>query len=279
MDTSVIEKKFAQMGARVKIAEPRSNRRGDTPPFSIDIRKDEEGDFFDIKIKKEIDMLVMDVKKDDRHLLLNVKNPENPKAKFLCGHDERAWFTCAIPESAGASTVFQAKQALKPKILRDIERNEGIKTQNAQKRHRKLASGRKIHRQGEFMFIEDPTFKCSEKFPNIIHKNEPMSRGGRSKPHMAEVLYRSGGTTVYVSNYNSQTQNGLSTAEYNELLRKDPVAKSVNWQTRKANAVVYVKGRITHSDHKTLELGDTWYRVELNTEGKAIAVGQVRFLD
>lgn len=278
MDTSVIEKKFSQMGARVKIAEPQANRFRDPAPFSIDVRKDEEGEFFDIKIKKEIDMMVMDVKKDDRHLLLNVKNPDNPKAKFLCGHDERAWFTCAIPETAGASTVFQAKQALKPKILRDIERNEGIKTDKAQKRHRKLKSGRKIHRQGEFMFIEDPTFKCSEKFPNIIHKNEPMSRSRGSKPHMAEFLYRSGGVAVMVSNFNSQTMNGITQAQYNDLIRKDPVAKNVAWQRRTADARVHVKGRISHTDHKTLEL-DGWYRVELSTEGESIAVGQVRFLD
>lgn len=57
-------------------------------------------------------MLVLDAQKDDRHLLLLVKDhtvttTRNgfqasekliPKARFLCGHDERNWFTCAVPE-------------------------------------------------------------------------------------------------------------------------------------------------------------------------------------
>jgi hypothetical protein len=226
MNTALIEKKFTQMGARVKIQEPVRTFQ-QPPPFTIDIRRDSDGEFFDIRVKKEIDMMVMDVQKKDRHLLLGVKDVSDALGLFLCGHDERNWFTCAIPESAGASTVLQAKQALKPSILQDIERREGLKTSDAHKRHRKLKSGRKIHRQGEFMFIEDPEFKPSEEFPHVIHKNEPMSRGQSSKPHMAEFLYRTGGTNLHVSNYNSQTQDGLTTKQYYVLVRKDPVAKKL----------------------------------------------------
>jgi hypothetical protein len=127
------------------------------------------------------------------------------------------------------------------------------------------------------MFIEDPKFNPSTEFPSIILKNEPMSRGGRSKPHMAEFLYRSGGVAVYVSSYNSQTANGITQAQYNDLIKRYPVAKNIAWQRRTANAQVFVKGRISHSDHKTLELGyNFWYRVEINTEGESIAVGQVK---
>lgn len=276
METATLEKKFSQMGARVKVGPPRRFNRSD---FSIDIRRDKEGEFFDIQVKKEINMMVLDIQKDDRHLLLRVNDPENPKAKFLCGHDERSWFTCAIPESAGASSVFQAKQALKPKILRDIEQNEGLRTKQAHKRHRKLKSGRRIHRQGEFMFIEEPGFTPDNNFPHVIHKNEPMSRGGGSKPHMAEYLYRRGGTIVYVSNHSSETQNGLSEKNYHELIKKDPKLKVLDWQRRVADATVYVKGRITHKDHRTLDLKEIWYRVEINTEGKSKAQVNVRFLD
>lgn len=76
--------------------------------------------------------MIMDVQKQDRHLLLLVKDPDghaitfsqasDPRrisiSKFLCGHDERNWFTCAVPGKA--STVFQAKQDLKPKDLQDL---------------------------------------------------------------------------------------------------------------------------------------------------------------
>lgn len=276
METATLEKKFSQMGARVKVGPPGRRSRND---FSIDIRRDEEGEFFDIQVKNEIDMMVLDVQKDDRHLLLRVNDPENPKARFLCGHDERSWFTCAIPESSGASSVFQAKQALKPKMLLDIEKNEGLKTKLTHKRHRKLKSGRRIHRQGEFMFIEEPGFVPDINFPHVIHKNEPMSRGGGSKPHMAEYLYRRGGTIVYVSNHSPEAQNGLSEKDYHELLKKDPKLKVLNWQRQVANAAVFVKGRITHRDHKTLDLKEIWYRCEMNTEGRSKARSNVRFLD
>lgn len=56
--------------------------------------------------------MVMDVQKNDRHLLLMARDKDGSPLKFLCGHDERHWFTCAVP--GGPSTVFQAKQALKP---------------------------------------------------------------------------------------------------------------------------------------------------------------------
>ena len=82
-------------------------------------------------------------------LLATIKNAESDecaayKAPEIGGHDERNWFTCAVP--GGASSVSQAKQALKPVILQEIESKEGLKASRAHKRHRRLNSGRKIHR-------------------------------------------------------------------------------------------------------------------------------------
>jgi hypothetical protein len=276
METATLEKNFSRMGARVKVGPPNRRTRTD---FSIDIRRDEKGEFFDIQVAKEIEMMVLDVQKKDRHLLLRVNDPDNPQAKFLCGHDERSWFTCAVPESTPVSSVFSAKQALKPTELKDIERNGGLKRKNAHKRHRKLKNGVKIHRQGEFMFIQEPRFNPSGKFPHVIHKNEPMSRGGKSKPHMVEYLYRTGGETVYVSDYSEEAKFGLSKEDYDKVRKRDPDAARVAWQTRHFVSSVYVKGKITHSDHKTLNLKDGWYKVLMNTEGSSKARSSVRFLD
>lgn len=276
MNTAVVEKRFNEIGARVKFGVPRQFREND---FSIDVRRDSEGEFFDVHVKKEIEMMVLDAQKKDRHLLLLVKQPDNPQGRYLCGHDERSWFTCAIPEKAGASTVFQAKQALKPRDVRDLERNEGVKSAKAHKRRKKLNSGRKEFRQGEFFFIEQPGFTPPQGFPSVIHKNEPMSRGRGSKPHIAEFLYRRGGETVYVSSYSLGAQNGLTEKDYNAILKKDPKAKNYNWRIMTANADVFVKGKITHSDHSTLNLGDIWYRVLINSEGEARANKNVKFLD
>lgn len=295
MSTTAVEKKFQALGARVKISEAQDTRWRINPPFRIDIGRDREGEFFDIQVKEEVEMLVLDAQKDDRHLLLLVRDsspkqerdrktgelkmvkPVDPsKFRFLCGHDERNWFTCAVP--GGASSVFQAKQALKPTILRDIEVKEGLKTSKAHKRHRKLKSGRKIHRQGEFMFIPDPNYQPPKGFTAIIHKHEPMSRGNTrvGNSHYAEYLYRHGGVAVWVSRV---APNGFTETQYQDWLKNNPDQKYVSWDHRVRNPTVWAKGKITHREHKTLDLGDVWHRVVLNTETEAPGARQVAFLD
>jgi hypothetical protein len=286
MNTTLIEKKFSTMGARIKFSEPDMRRNSNPQSFTINIHRDQEGEFFNVRIKKEIEMMVMDVQKKDRHLLMLVKDPNrfanqysqasNPRrtstAKFLCGHDERHWFICAVPGKA--STVLQAKQELKPKDLQDFEKREGLKTKRAHKRHRKLESGKKVHRQGEFMFIPEPYFQPPKGSLTIIHQNEPMSRG-RGNSHYAEYLYRSGGITVYMSSYNHKSRTiGLTEREFRDLSKKNQT--SHQWEIRKRNATIWVKGRITHKEHKTLDLGQIWHRVLLNAE---IQTGSVAFID
>ena len=280
MDTTVVEKKFDLMGARLKVSEPnRWSRR----PFVIDIKKDRKGEFFDIEVKKDIEMMILDIQKQDRHLLLLVKEPNvNPhlppiNSKYLCGHDERNWFTCAIPNSIPVTSVSKAKQALKPKVLRDLEAREGLKTKLSHKRHRKLKSGRKIHRQGEFMFIPEPDFQPPTGSLVIIHRNEPMRRGA-GNAHFAEYLYRMGGTKVYVRG--SSDGMGLTEDEYQRRIRENPSeAKWGGWRVMMRDPKVYTMGKITHKEHRTLDLGHVWHRVHLNTENEAIGFTSVAFLD
>lgn len=287
MNTTAVERKFQALGARVKISEAMDTRWRGSRPFSIDIRRDKQGEFFDIKAKEEVEMLVLDAQKDDRHLLLLVRDhttktmsqpePEPAKFRFLCGHDERNWFTCAVP--GGASNVFQAKQALKPVILRDLEAREGVSASKAHKRHRKLKSGRKIHRQGEFMFIPEPGFQPPRGFTTTIHRYEPMSRGDRrtgGNPHTAEYLYRTGGTEVYVSRI---APNGFTAREHDDWVKNNPDQKHVTWTFRVRDPQVWAKGKITHREHKTLDLGEVWHKVLLNRENEAPGARSVAFLD
>jgi hypothetical protein len=44
----------------------------------------------------------------------NGKITDESKIKLLCGHDERHYFSCGIPEDARVSTVKEAKKALLP---------------------------------------------------------------------------------------------------------------------------------------------------------------------
>src|SRR5215831_14024904 len=115
----VMENKFDKMGARVKV---KSLGPG-TVPVRVDIRRDERGEYFDVRHRADVALEVLDVKRADRHLLLMARAPgdrrgEN-KSKFLCGHDERSWFVAAIPESAHARDVRSAKDALKPQEVWD----------------------------------------------------------------------------------------------------------------------------------------------------------------
>jgi hypothetical protein len=293
---TVVERKFQALGARVKISEAKDTTWRVSRPFSIDIKRDKEGEFFDIQAKEEVEMLVLDAQKNDRHLLLLVKDhslkekrdqatgelkmykPVDPdKFRFLCGHDERNWFTCAVP--GGASSVFQAKQALKPVILREIETKEGVKASQVHKRHRKLKSGRKIHRQGEFMFIPEPNYQPPKGFTAIIHRHEPMSRGDRrtgGNPHTAEYLYREGGTQVYVSRV---APNGLTVKEHTDWVKNNPDRKEIRWDYRVRDPQVWVKGKITHREHKTLDLGEMWHQCVLNRENEAPGARNVSFID
>lgn len=96
MDTRVLERRFAEIGARVKVEGP---ARG-AP--RIDIRSDRQGEYFDISFRRggeDAELAVVDTRPSDRHLLMLVRSGDE-KSKFLCGFDERHFFVAAIPESA-----------------------------------------------------------------------------------------------------------------------------------------------------------------------------------
>ena len=269
-DTNAISQSFEEMGARARIAVmDRPDRSGRA--VLVDVRKDKKGEYFDIRIRSAVELLVLDEQPADRHLLLMARDPDNPKAKFLCGHDERHWFTAAIPETSRVGTVTGAKQALKPKELVQIEATQGVRAKDLHRRRRRLRRGGKIIRQGEFMFVPEPDFQPSV---DAVLRNEILSRGGH--PHQAQFLYREGGTVVHVS---GKYPNGLSRKEYEKLVSENPAAKNWSWRVQVRNPTVYVKGRITHPEHATVNLGNVWHRVLLNTEGQAKAARNVAFLD
>src|SRR6476469_6181618 len=101
MDIEKLIEKFGRLGARVKVTEAR-----DVGRVSVDIRRDRKGEFFDLRVRggdatEPVCVDAIDVRPRERHLLLSVCNadprtglPEAgaAKQKFLCGHDERAWF-------------------------------------------------------------------------------------------------------------------------------------------------------------------------------------------
>ena len=118
MSSEMLERRFAAVGARLKVAE--GPWRGEP---RIDIRADARGEYFDLRFargEQAVDLEVVDTRPRDRHLLL-LARAAGEKSKFLCGHDERHWFVAAVPEAArGVTGVATAKAALQPPAVREL---------------------------------------------------------------------------------------------------------------------------------------------------------------
>jgi hypothetical protein len=275
---SDLNRYFSQMGARVKVLEglaPVSRWRmartpEDAQRISLDIGRDKRGEFFEIRTApgSEQEIVVLNAQPREKHLLLlsrqfGERGQVLAKQKFLCGHDERHWFVAAIPEREPVSKVADAKIALKP---------EGVKMRESEMRVSRRASFRRRNaafiRQGEWFFV--PSVLGAN--PLLVLKNEPLSRGNGGKPHWAEECYRSGGETVYVS---AKYPSGLTVEEYKKLPAN---ARNFGFSMMKRDAAVYVRGRISHSDHATVTLKG-WHQVFMNTENRASAMRFIAFLD
>lgn len=274
MHTELLKTKFNRIGARAKV-RPMVRNRWQQPagPIVIDIGLDRRGEFFDLQAEGDADISILDVKPKDRHLLLMVRQPARQssqpeiKDKFLCGHDERHWFVAGIPEAAPVSSVVTAKEALKPELVRNLEQGQKRKRKN---RHRRRTDV--YVRQGEWFFV--PVSDAS--FPDhLVLANEPIQRGGRSKPHLCQFLHRNGGTSVLVCH---RHPNGLTIEQYLDLKHRDPLAAKWNWRLMRRDPSVFVRGRVSHADHATIRL-PCWHRVAMNTENQSRAMASVAFLD
>jgi hypothetical protein len=275
---SDLNRYFSRMGARVKVLEaiPPGRRwnmirsREEAPRISLDIRRDKQGEYFEIRTAPGSDqeIVVLNVQPREKHLLLlsrqfGEQGQSLAKQKFLCGHDERHWFVAAIPENEPVSTVADAKIALKPEEVRTREGLLGI-SRSASFRRRNPA----FIRQGEWFFV--PTALKAD--PLLVLKDEPLSRGNGGKPHWAEECYRSGGDTVYVS---AKYPSGLTADEYKKLPASE---RNVGFNVMKRDAAVYVRGKMSHPDHETVTLNG-WHRVLMNTENRSSAMRFLAFLD
>jgi hypothetical protein len=244
MTTDVLCRHFSRMGARLKIKEPNSGQRVNV---RIDVDRDRHGEFFDIRCKEGLVPEILDVQPEFRHLLLMVRDGE-AKNKYLLGHDERHWFAAAVPGDA-VRNVRTAIASLRPPE----------------------AVGDNVIRQGEWFFVPVLDFNPA---PYMINRNEPLSRGSGSKPHMCEELARESGTVVMV---NSEFSTGVTIPEYERLLAQ-PKYQRMNWRRMVRDADVFARGKVRHSDHKTVYL-DGWHRVYMNRERFARHAVQIAFLD
>jgi hypothetical protein len=243
--TEFLCRHFSRMGARLKIQGP-GVRQGEK--VRIDVGRDRDGEFFDVRCHEGVVPEILDVRPDSRHLVLMVRDGAD-KNKFLLGHDERHWFAAAVPGD-GVHDVRTAIESLRPTE----------------------AKGRSAVRQGEWFFVPAPG---AQKYASAIYRNEPLSRGGRSQPHICEELMRCGGVTVMVS---SAYPAGITEPEYNRLLDTNPKVRGMAWRRMVRDAQVCARGDVRHRDHKTIHLYD-WHGVYMNRERFAKHARQIAFLD
>src|SRR5258708_7702792 len=163
MTTEVLRRHFSRMGARLKIRGP-GPWQGEK--VRIDVGRDRDGEFFDVRCQDGLMPEILDVQPAARHLVLMVRDGST-KNKFLLGHDERHWFAAAVPGD-NVRDVRTAIDSLRPT---EVEGLNAI-------------------RQGEWFFVP------VEVLASVIYRNERLSRGGGSKPHICEELMRPFGVAV-----------------------------------------------------------------------------------
>lgn len=255
-----LSKHFEAIGARVKfgpLKRQRWPREGRFAPYTIDIKRDRKGSFFDFGLtEKAPEFEVLQVVPKERHLLLFTSEGE----RFLCGHDERHWFVAEITEAV--STVRAAKRALMPAGI--LDRAGSINPSRLDNRRNVV-----FKRQGEWFFV--PAER--DLGGHAILRNEPIMRNRRSKPHWCEELVRIGGETVYLVEGLIYTEQ-----ELRRKVRRDPSFRFKRRETRVANPEVYVRGHVSHPDHATIKL-EGWHRVMINRERPMGHSSKIVFLD
>jgi hypothetical protein len=243
--TDYLCRHFSRIGARLKLQEAAAFQ---WEKIRIDISRDRDGEYFDLRCRQGFHPEVLEVRRDSRHLVLMVRDGVL-KNKYLLGYDERHWFAAAVP----GDSVHDVQSAIASLRPTEVE-------------------GRKAIRQGEWFFIPAPDVHDEQK---AILRNEPLSRGAGSKPHLCEEAMRRFGHTVMVSR---AYPSGIKEPEYHRLLASDPAARQMSWRPMVRDAQVFARGSIRHRDHRTIRLYG-WHRVYLNRERFAHHAPQIAFLD
>jgi hypothetical protein len=240
-----LRRHFFRMGARVLVQEFRAPQR---VKIRINVGRDRSGEFFYIGHEEGVVPEILDVQPPTCHLVLMIRDGES-RNKFLLGRDERHLFAAAVP----GDNVHNVRTAIAS--LRPVE-----------------AEGKKAIRQGEWFFVPDHDVKDKDA---VIHRNDPLTRGAGSKPHICSEMMRRGGVNVMVC---QQYPTGIELAAYQELILTNEKAASFRWRSMTRDAEVYVRGDVRHRDHKTIDL-DGWHRVYMNRERFARHAPQIAFLD
>jgi hypothetical protein len=238
LNLEALTRQFAQIGAELRVVtHPEVPTWGNRAAFraNVETRGKTERFVFDVTPSALASIQVVDIDGPGRHVLLNVQElSDRPGVKadpqkLLLGHDEYHLFVAPVARSS--ININAAKQSLKPAVVQEAQRRLGVKTKRLHKRRQAA-----FVRQGEWFFLPAPDY-CEE-------------------------LYRVGGTGVMVC---SQHPNGVTTKQYEAILKAHPEVARWRWRSMTRDATAYARGKVSHTDHSTLHL-QGWHRIVANTE-------------
>lgn len=274
MNVDSLVRHFSRIGATLEVQEsPTVRGRNGGSLFSLDIQETRRREFYLLELAKPaiqtIDFQVLNTRQDLRHLVLMARNEAgvfangNDTEKYLCGHDEKHWFVATV--AAEVRDVRSAMDSLKPRQALQAQHRAGVKAKDIHKRHN---AG--FVRQGEWFFIPEPRYNPS--FTSDIKRNQRLSRGAGSKPHIVEEMVEGRGELVYV---NWRTGQQMNEFRYKKALASGKLGDPKQWNAQRLTTSVMVRGTVKHPDHRTITLHG-WHRVAMNTEANS---NNVRFLD
>jgi hypothetical protein len=231
---------FETIGARIKVHEHQG-------PYALNVRGDRAGEFFDLAVGRDTPAFhVLQTARPERHLLLFASDGQ----RFLCGHDERHWFVAGVRDRV--STVTEARASLLPAEIRGL-----VGADELRRRRNKT-----FVRQGEWFFVPAalPAESGFLDLVRVVHRDEPLFRNARSKPHRCQYIVRRGGEVVHFVGNRVYTD-----AEFAAACAKDRTLRGRRTRTRVRNPEVFARGYVRHPDHATIVLRG-WHRVHLNAE-------------
>ena len=124
MNVEILKRHFERLGARVKVGPwvpARVAARPRLDGLAVEVKSDHQGEYFDIQVDSVlIDLDVVDVQPQDRQLLMRACYLAAARQeKFICGHDERAWYVAAVPAERGVCNIRTALEVVRSAIKRN----------------------------------------------------------------------------------------------------------------------------------------------------------------
>ena len=172
-----------------------------------------------------------------------VRQTDEAKRHLLIGRDERG-HPFATQLTAPAISVKQAHDQLKPEAV------QGKRVKGKGKNYKKRGSrqGGKVYRQGEWFFSQ-----VDQATKDLLNS-----------PYWANLIERKVSIGPFFSGDNARAFGGRVRQG-----RGNPhIADELIVYTGGGGRVIYVRGRVRHSEHATLKFR-TWVRLYRNTEAQA----------